>query len=179
MSRKFFALLAKNRSAAAVVPISCHALYFTSRHCNITTLTNVSDSNKMTTKALVVGGTSGIGKGIALALAQRGNVAVTIAGRSQERGEEIIKELEKICPSLKHSFQQVDAFDLKSVKKLANIETDLLVMTQGMGTLQGYTSTVDGIDQKLQLHYFSRIYLANLMAKKLSTKESPRLSRMG
>jgi NAD(P)-dependent dehydrogenase (short-subunit alcohol dehydrogenase family) len=175
MSRKFFALFAKNRSAAAVAPVSCLVLYFTSRYRSVATLTNVSGSNKMTTKALVVGGTSGIGKGIALALAQRGNVAVTIAGRSKERGDEIVKELEKICPSQKHSFQQVDAFDLKSVKKLADVDTNLLVMTQGMGTLQGYTPTVDGIDQKLQLHYFSRIYLANLMAKKLSTKESPKV----
>ena len=120
------------------------------------------------TKALVVGGTSGIGKGIALALAHRGDVAVTIAGRSQERGDEIVKELQSICPSQEHSFQQVDAFDLKSVKKLSAIDANLLVMTQGMGSLQGYTPTVDGIDQKLQLHYFSRIYLAKLMAPKLS-----------
>ena len=37
-------------------------------------------------------------------------------------------------------------------------------MTQGMATMQGYTPTVDGIDQKLQLHYFSRIYLAKPLA---------------
>ena len=38
-------------------------------------------------------------------------------------------------------------------------------MTQGMATTQGYTpTTVDGFDQKLQLHYFSRLYLARKLA---------------
>jgi NAD(P)-dependent dehydrogenase (short-subunit alcohol dehydrogenase family) len=123
--------------------------------------------------ALVVGGTSGIGQGIALALAKRGNIAVTIAGRSEERGAEIVKLLHETSPQQQHFFQKVNAFDLKSIHELSTAmqsPPDLLVMTQGMATTQGYTPTVNGIDQKLQLHYFSRIYLANLLAPTMMRK---------
>lgn len=123
-------------------------------------------------QALVVGGTSGIGHGIALSLAQHGH-NVIIAGRSSKRGADIVAELQK-CSSTKtqeHSFHPVDAFDLKSVKELADFVSndktkpvDLLVLSQGMATIQGYTPTVDNLDQKLQLHYFSRMYLAKLLA---------------
>ena len=126
-------------------------------------------------RALVLGGTSGIGKGVALALARGGDVAVTIAGRSQERGMEVVQELTAICPRQKHEFKQVDCFDLKSVKKLADVDANLLVMTQGMATIQGYTPTADGFDEKLQLHYFSRIYLAKCMAPRLAGKANPRV----
>ena len=73
-------------------------------------------------RALVVGGTSGIGHGIALALAKRGNIEVSIAGRSASRGAEIVAELQTASPpdsAIQHSFYAVDAFDLKSVKNLS------------------------------------------------------------
>lgn len=115
-------------------------------------------------RALVVGGTSGIGYGIALALAKRGDVSVTIAGRSEERGTAITKELTRLSPNSSHKFVPVNGFDLKNLRQLTHESPDILVMTQGMATLQGYTPTGDGIDQKLQLHYFSRYYLARLLA---------------
>jgi NAD(P)-dependent dehydrogenase (short-subunit alcohol dehydrogenase family) len=122
-------------------------------------------------RALVVGGTSGIGQGIALALAKR-DVEVIVVGRSKQRGEKVVEQLSALSPSKnkQHSFQSIDAFDLSSVKDVAaatqnnNKQIDFLVMTQGMATVQGYTPTVNGIDQKLQLHYFSRFYLTKLMA---------------
>jgi|UniRef100_A0A8J9TWR1 NAD(P)-dependent dehydrogenase (short-subunit alcohol dehydrogenase family) len=125
----------------------------------------------MSFRALVVGGTSGIGHGIALALAKRGDVQVTIAGRSAARGHEIVEQMSALSPSQTHRFVSVDAFDLQSVRKLAiqndPKDIDILVMTQGMATIQGYTPTRDGLDQKLQLHYFSRFFLASLFAKSM------------
>jgi len=117
--------------------------------------------------ALIVGGTSGIGQGIALALARRGSYDVAIAGRSKERAEAVLEQLREASPERVHTFVPIDAFDLKSLSSFQNQSPDVLVMTQGMATIQGYTPTIDGIDQKLQLHYFSRIQLIRIMAPNL------------
>jgi NAD(P)-dependent dehydrogenase (short-subunit alcohol dehydrogenase family) len=146
--------------------------------------------------AMVVGGTSGIGQGIAEALARR-NFQVILCGRSQERGDAIVESLKKLSPppsssqpeadkteSPLHQFLPIDAFDLTSVKSVADqavaggsTKLDVVVMTQSMASIQGYTPTKDGIDQKMQLHYFSRVYLALLLAPHMnvapSTGDSP------
>lgn len=109
-------------------------------------------------RALVVGGTSGIGQGIALALARR-SYEVTIAGRSKENGQKVLDQLE--TPG---TFQRVDGFDLSTFNHFRKEQYNVIIMTQGMATLQGYTPTLkDGLDEKLQLHYFSRIHLARLL----------------
>eukprot|EP00606_Chrysophyceae_sp_TOSAG23-5_P000713 GSChrysophyteH2.ASY1.ANO1.424.1 assembled CDS len=131
-------------------------------------------------KALVVGGTSGIGRGIAEFLAGKG-CSVTIAGRNEAMGHQvrIVSELQALTPATTataataptHSFARVDGFDLDSVQALAKAHTadlDYLVLTQGMATLQGYTPTKDGFDQKLQLAVFSRILLAQALAPTLA-----------
>jgi NAD(P)-dependent dehydrogenase (short-subunit alcohol dehydrogenase family) len=116
-----------------------------------------------TKKALVVGGTSGIGKGIAIALAKKGNIDVNVAGRSAERGEEVVQHLRKLSPNCSHKFTAVNGFDLSSFEVLKDERPNILIMSQGMATIQGYTPTKDGLDQKLQLHYFSRIHLTRLL----------------
>jgi NAD(P)-dependent dehydrogenase (short-subunit alcohol dehydrogenase family) len=139
--------------------------------------------------AMVVGGTSGIGQGIAEALARR-NYQVILCGRSQERGDAIVESLKNLSPpssttegdqkeSPLHQFLPIDAFDLKSVKSVAqqavsggSTKLDVLVMTQSMASVQGYTPTKDGLDQKLQLHYFSRVYLAMLLAPHMNVAPS-------
>ena len=131
-------------------------------------------------KCVVVGGTSGIGHGCALALAARG-FDVTIAGRSAIAGATIVDELVQVGPSGTHKFVKVDCFNLKDVKRLADDlkssrePLDYLVMSQGMATIQGYTSTVSGLDQKLSLHYYSRVLLASLLSNKLSESSDPRV----
>jgi NAD(P)-dependent dehydrogenase (short-subunit alcohol dehydrogenase family) len=139
-------------------------------------------SIQATKRALVVGGTSGIGQGIALALAQR-DYQVIVCGRSAERGTSIVTSLQPpSTPGVEHIFLPIDAFDLSSVKTVAEEsikdgkQVDVLVMTHSMATLQGYTPTKDGIDQKMQLHYFSRIYLASLLAPHMPPNSSQILS---
>ena len=114
--------------------------------------------------AVVVGGTSGIGRGIAVRLA-KADVAVTIVGRNAERAEAVLAEMNKLTPSdsVKHSFLPCDAQLLSTVFKCCKQHSqekeslDYLVLTQGIATVQGRTETSEGIDQKLSLHYFSRV----------------------
>jgi len=121
--------------------------------------------------ALVVGGTSGIGHGIAVSLARAGH-SVTIAGRSAEAGKKIVQEMKEAAPAGtgSFSFEPVDCFDLSSVASLASKTSSLdsLVLTQGMATIQGNTPTKDGFDQKMQLHVHSRMLLASMLSPKLA-----------
>jgi len=127
--------------------------------------------------ALIVGGTSGIGHGIALTLARAGN-DVTIAGRSVTAGQAIVDAMKEASPSNTYKFEKVDCFDLEDVKALAERTAkgplDSLILTQGMATMQGHTPTKDGHDQKLQLHVHSRFLLAKLLAPKLGESEDGR-----
>jgi NAD(P)-dependent dehydrogenase (short-subunit alcohol dehydrogenase family) len=112
-------------------------------------------------RAVVVGGTSGIGHGIALRLA-KANMKVTIVGRDATRGAQIVQEM-KDAGGSEHNFVPCDCFSLANVRNcsrdiLSASETlHILVLTQGMATIQGFSPTPEGLDQKLTLHYFSRI----------------------
>ncbi|NLA43402.1 SDR family NAD(P)-dependent oxidoreductase, partial [Candidatus Saccharibacteria bacterium] len=58
--------------------------------------------------AIVIGSTSGIGQAIAETFAQEG-AKVVITGRRQEKGDAIVKELEK--QGLQTEFYQIDVTD--------------------------------------------------------------------
>ena len=125
-------------------------------------------------RALVFGST-GIGWGIAKALALAG-AEVTVAGR--RRGNEevsgllgILADASERSPVVRaigarHRFVECDGTSLASVRALASEAkgVDWLVMSPGVSSIDGFTATGDGLDRKLQLHYFSRIHLARLLA---------------
>jgi NAD(P)-dependent dehydrogenase (short-subunit alcohol dehydrogenase family) len=128
-------------------------------------------------RALVIGGTSGIGYGIARSLAKEG-CNVTISGRSKERGEEIVGELKELSGNredLEFGFVACNSFLIKNIKQMTdeykqkNDTLDILVLTQGMATIQGLTETPEGIDEKLALHYYGRfayiLFLLPLLRK--------------
>lgn len=135
-------------------------------------LTQIKSANSAVSlrgfNALVVGGTSGIGQGIAVRLAQA-NAAVTIVGRDEVRGAAVVQEMlarstagdDGQKPAF--SFVRCDASSLKDIKVCAdtfsrnNSKLDLLVLTQGIATMDGYTPTVEGIDRKLAVHYYGRV----------------------
>ncbi len=140
---------------------------------------------KHSKRALVVGGTSGIGHGIARALARNGNFHVTISGRSAERGAEIVQQMRDLSggrSDLQFEFIPCDCFQISNIKKFTddyakkNDTLDVLVLTQGIGTFQGRTETSEGIDQKLALHYFGRFaFIDNLLPLLRKSESSPKV----
>lgn len=117
-------------------------------------------------RAVVVGGTSGIGEGIALRLA-RANVSVSVVGRSRERGEEVVRRMRELSSSesgAEHEFVACDSFLMRNIvstcaalRERHGDRIDWLVLSQGMATVQGRTETAEGIDEKLALHFFGRM----------------------
>lgn len=66
--------------------------------------------------AICVGATSGIGRAVAIRLAEL-QANVTIVGRNAQVGSEVLHELTKANPTGEHSFVTVDASSMKSIAK--------------------------------------------------------------
>jgi len=155
-------------------------------------LTFSSSKIKQTKTAVVVGSTSGIGQGIAHRLAEQGWNVVAVGRHREGRAEKVVKTLDEYTEGIiatkdeesrksivkpQHSFVPCDCFSLKSVQEATQSilekhdSIDALVLTQGMATTQGFTPTVDGNDEKLSLHYFSRMAFACLLLPLLAKSE--------
>jgi NAD(P)-dependent dehydrogenase (short-subunit alcohol dehydrogenase family) len=108
-------------------------------------------------RALVVGGTAGIGKGIAKRLASAG-FDVTIAGRNEASAKQVVEECKQLGKG-NHSYILCDGQYVKTGLEFGkNVsKLDVLILTQGIATLQGRTETSEGIDQKMALHYYGRV----------------------
>ncbi len=130
-------------------------------------------------RAVVVGGTSGIGQGIAIRLA-KANMKVTIVGRDAARGAQILQQM-KDAGGSEHEFISCDCFSLVNVRKCSreilskSDSLHMLVLTQGMATIQGYTATPEGLDQKLTLHYFSRMAFIDSLLPALRKSDDARV----
>eukprot|EP00656_Telonema_subtile_P024099 TRINITY_DN2594_c0_g1_i3.p1 TRINITY_DN2594_c0_g1~~TRINITY_DN2594_c0_g1_i3.p1 ORF type:complete len:277 (+),score=55.32 TRINITY_DN2594_c0_g1_i3:128-958(+) len=128
--------------------------------------------------ALVTGGTSGIGKGIALCLAGTG-ASVTILGRNKEEGQKVVQQMTQISTDsgsqASHEFIAVDLSLLSTIKLFCETFTakharlDYLVLCAGIATTAGYSPTADGIDFKLFMHYFGRVAMIRGLLPLLST----------
>ena len=113
----------------------------------------------MAIKALVVGGTSGIGYAmacrVAAAAATEANPpSVIIAGRTKPEN----------LPHPNMEFRRLDATSMREIKQYTDElksaapgqQLDMLIMTQGIFTVAGRTETPEGIDGKMALHYYGR-----------------------
>jgi NAD(P)-dependent dehydrogenase (short-subunit alcohol dehydrogenase family) len=121
--------------------------------------------------ALVVGATQGIGRAIAVRLAQ-GGANVTIVGRNADAGAAVVAELNQAgTANGAHAFLQGDMMLMANVRKTAaafaasHARLDYLVFCQTKATLQGRTPTpAEGIDEKLALNFYSRVLMARELA---------------
>lgn len=112
-------------------------------------------------KALITGGTAGIGKEIALSFAKSG-ASVTIFGTSQERANEVLQELEKnrVLPEQDFRAEILNVSDKKaieeSIQKLLAAwgQVDILVNNAGI--------TRDGLLMKMSEEDWDQVIDVNL-----------------
>jgi len=124
--------------------------------------------------AICVGATSGIGKGMAQKLASL-QANVTVMGRSESAGRQVLDELHKLHPKGDHGLVLVDASSMKSIvtgcaeylDKTKGKPLHFCVQSQGIATMAGRTETKEGIDQKLALHYYGRIMFIKQLTRRL------------
>ncbi|KAK0701252.1 hypothetical protein B0H67DRAFT_595689 [Lasiosphaeris hirsuta] len=105
-------------------------------------------------RAVVVGGTSGIGYAMACRVAASSppSSTILISGRTKPAA----------LPHANMEFRALDATSMRAIKhytdtiKSASPKLDLLIMTQGIMTTAGRTETPEGIDAKMALHYYGK-----------------------
>lgn len=115
--------------------------------------------------AVFVGGTSGIGAGMAQAFAhhRNGDAHIILVGRNRAAAEQVLASLPKPAGTdAKHEFVECDVSLMRNVRRTA-LELsqrldriNFLIMSPGIMTMQGRTDTDEGIDVKLALHYYAR-----------------------
>lgn len=118
-------------------------------------------------KILITGGTNGIGKGVARALAAADNRQheIIILGRSKTLCEATVQELEQSTGNKKLSFVVCDLAKLKDVKaviseiKSRHTYLDAVFINAGLGYAPRQLTTEDGMDPHFQVNYLSQFML--------------------
>jgi hypothetical protein len=110
-------------------------------------------------------------------------VSVVAVGRDKPgRKEEVVEELSKYGTNADppHEFRPCDTFSLSQVASCATRivqdrkTVDAVVMTQGMATIQGFTPTAEGNDEKLTLHYWSRAVFSSMLLPVIHKSTMPK-----
>lgn len=131
--------------------------------------------------AVVVGATSGIGEACSHRLAEQGFLVVAVGRDRPGRAEQVVGVLREKSggESPEHEFYACDAFSLKDVYETGqriqkkHPKIDALVLSQGMATTQGFAPTKEGNDEKLTLHYYSRMSLIHSLLPALTKSGMP------
>ena len=118
-------------------------------------------------KILVTGGSNGMGKGVALALAARDDPRheVIILCRSRERGEAAVEEISDITTNPQVSMVQCDLARLDDVRdaieeiRSRHATLDGVYINAGLGYAAGRVETEDGMDPHFQVNYLSQFML--------------------
>lgn len=139
--------------------------------------------------ALVTGGNSGIGKGIAMGLCQAGVGTVVITSRSLQRGKAIAKELisKGHCKSGQIEAMEVELTDFGSVRSLAIdfrakydrlnyfVENAGALISPGTG-YEGPYMTQEGFEVLYAGNYLGHFLLLQLLLDLIQTSQPARIS---
>ena len=125
----------------------------------------ISKNGSSTPVAVFIGGTSGVGEGMARAFAKytKGNASIIIVGRNREAGERILSELEKSTEDkITRLFVQCDVSLMRNVVATAQQLTSVLskinylVISTGFLDIADRTETKEGLEYRLSITYYSR-----------------------
>lgn len=129
----------------------------------------LSHLNSVAPVAIFVGGTSGVGEAMARAFAAhtKGNSNIVIVGRNKDAADTILSSLPSETPQSdqevpSREFIPCDVTLMKNVQTTAQSiiskypKINYLVLSTGYLALAGRDETVEGIDKKLAVHYYSR-----------------------
>lgn len=130
----------------------------------------------MSKTVLITGGTSGIGKATALALAKQGMHIILLA-RNEKKAKKMIQD-----DSMKGSFSFIkgDLSDLKSVQEAAALikashqSLDILINNAG-GIFGTYEQTQDGLEWGFQVNHLGHFLLTKELMPLLLASESPKV----
>ncbi|MFL6497683.1 MAG: SDR family NAD(P)-dependent oxidoreductase, partial [Nitrososphaera sp.] len=132
---------------------------------------------------LITGGTSGIGKEIAIGLAKM-KANVVLVGRDKVRCEATVEEIHKNASITTNknrvSYLLADLSSQKSVKQLAkkfldNYESlDILINNAGV-FLSKRLTTVDGIEYTFAVNHLAPFLLTNLLLERMKSSSPSRI----
>jgi len=128
---------------------------------------------------MVTGANRGIGKAIALGLAQRGAMVVMVC-RNRQNGEQARAEIRSATGNQEVHLMIADLASLESVRQLAKQyqeqypRLDVLVNNAGVAKMQ-FTRTVDGFETTLAVNYLAPFLLTNLLLDALRNSTDARI----
>jgi NAD(P)-dependent dehydrogenase (short-subunit alcohol dehydrogenase family) len=110
--------------------------------------------------AVCVGGTGGIGRAIAENLASR-SIKVIVVGRNESEGKNVVEGIK--AKGGNAQFVKFDAVLLNNIPQFVSDlkleKIDYLVHSAGMLRLGGRRNTIEELDDKMSLHYYSKFAL--------------------
>jgi NAD(P)-dependent dehydrogenase (short-subunit alcohol dehydrogenase family) len=131
----------------------------------------VGDLDLSGKRAVVVGGTNGLGRAIARLMAERG-ARVTVVGQTfRDEGAKGI-DFVKADLSLMREARRVG-------RELPAEELDLVVLTTGIMAAPKREVTAEGIERDMAISYLSRLAVLRELAPRLSRDRKPRVFVMG
>lgn len=132
--------------------------------------------------ALITGGTDGIGRGLAMALARKGH-SVHITGRNAGRADDMLRDLQALNPEGDHKKYLFDLSDIDAVRRFANAyreehqSLDLLVLNAN-SAVRTIQLTDDGIEKNFAVGYVSR-YMLSMMLDGILSAGNGRVVHIG